>query len=196
MRHPQLIANLVLILALGVGVAAEQGGTIRREEPPRPSREIERSAVVRDSTWRPNGTGATRVVGSVIDIRRIPVAGVTIQLRNLDTGTVDQKVNSNELGEYEFAVDESGTYIVEMVMADGYIVGLSNAGSLARFETLQTVVQLPGRWDAATRVVVMQQNMTAFVGMSAETTMTATSIQIAVDHNVRPANPGISVSPS
>jgi len=135
-------------------------------------------------------------VGSVIDIRQIPVAGVTIQLRNLDTGNVDQKVDSNELGEYEFAVDESGTYIVEMVMADGYIVGISNAGSLARFETLQTVVQLPGRWDAATRVVVMQQNMTAFVGMSAETTMTATSIQIAVDHNVRPANPGISVSPS
>ena len=196
MRHPQLIANLSLILALGAGVAAEQGGTIRREPPPQPSREVERSAVVRDSTWRPSGTGATRVVGSVIDIRQIPVAGVTIQLRNLDTGNVEEKIESNELGEYEFEVDESGTYIVEMVMADGYIVGLSNVGSLARFETLQTVVQLPGRWDAATRVVVMQQNMTAFVGMSAETTMTATTIRIAVENQVKPANPGISASPS
>ncbi len=196
MRHPQLIANLSLILALGAGVAAEQGGTIRRELPPQPSREVERSAVVRDSTWRQCGTGATRVVGSVIDIRQIPVAGVTVQPRNLDTGNVDQKVDSNELGEYEFEVDEPGTYIVEMVMVDGYIVALSNAGSLARCVTLQTVVQLPGRWDAATRAVVMQQNMTGFFGMSAETTMTATTIRIAVENEVKPANRGISVSPS
>jgi hypothetical protein len=37
------------------------------------------------------------------------------------------------------------------VMADGYVVGLSNAGSLARFETLQTVIQLPGRWSGRGR---------------------------------------------
>ena len=193
MRHQQLLANLGVVLALGVGAAAEQGGgAIRRQEPPRPRPEIERSAVNFVPT---NATGATRVIGSVIDIRQIPVAGVTIQLRNLDTGNVEEKIESNELGEYEFEVDASGTYIVEMVMADGYIVGLSNAGSLARFETLQTVVQLPGRWDAATRVVVMPQNMTAFVGMSSETTMTATTIQIAVARDVKPADPGIPVSP-
>ena len=29
-------------------------------------------------------------------------------------------------------------------MVDGYVLALSNAGSLARYETLQTVVQLPG----------------------------------------------------
>ena len=193
MRHQQLLANLGVVLALGVGAAAEQGGgAIRRQEPPRPRPEIERSAVNFVPT---NATGATRVIGSVIDIRQIPVAGVTIQLRNLDTGNVEEKIESNELGEYEFEVDASGTYIVEMVMADGYIVGLSNAGSLARFETLQTVVQLPGRWDAATRVVVRPQNMTAFVGMSSETTMTATTIQIAVARDVKPADPGIPVSP-
>ncbi len=105
-------------------------------------------------------------------------------------------MDSNELGEYEFAIEESGTYVVEMVMADGYIVGLSNAGSLARFETLQTVVQLPGRWDSASRTMTVPQNMTGFFGMSAETTMTATTIRIAVENEVRPANRGISVSPS
>ena len=193
MRHQQLLANLGVVLALGVGAAAEQGGgAIRRQEPPSPRPEIERSAVNFVPT---NATGATRVIGSVIDIRQIPVAGVTIQLRNLDTGNVEEKIESNELGEYEFEVDASGTYIVEMVMADGYIVGLSNVGSLARFQTLQTVIQLPGRWDAATRVVVMPQNMTAFVGMSSETTMTATTIQIAVARDVKPADPGIPVSP-
>ncbi len=193
MRHPQLIANLSLILALGAGVAAEQGGTIRRELPPQPSRQIERSAV---NFSAPSSPGPTRVIGAVIDIRRIPVAGVTIQLRNLDTGNVEEKIESNELGEYEFAVDESGTYIVEMVMADGSTLAISTAGSLARFQTLQTVVQLPGRWDSASRAMTVPQNMTGFVGMSAETTMTATTIRIAVAQEVKPANPGISVSPS
>ena len=34
-------------------------------------------------------------------------------------------------------------------MVDGYVIALSNAGSLARYETLRTLVQLPGRWDIA-----------------------------------------------
>ncbi len=193
MRHPQLVVNLSLILALGAGVAAEQGGTIRRELPPPPSRQIERSAV---NFSAPSSPGPTRVIGTVIDIRRIAVAGVTIQLRNLDTGNVEEKIESNELGEYEFEIDESGTYIVEMVLADGSTLAISTAGSLARFQTLQTVVQLPGRWDSASRAMTVPQNMTGFVGMSAETTMTATTIRMAVANDVKPANPGIPVSPS
>lgn len=197
MRYQQLIANLGLILALGVSAAAEQGGgIIRREEPPRPGGEVERSAVQFAGAWRPNGASAdTRVIGSVIDITQTPVSAVRVQLRNLDTGNVEQEAESNEQGEYEFAIDTSGTYVVEMVMVDGYVVALSNAGSLARFETLQTVVQLPGRWDVSTRTVVTAATMTSFFGMSAETTMTATTIQIAVDQDVRPADPGTPVSP-
>lgn len=193
MRHQQLLANLGVVLALGVGAAAaDQGGTIRRQEPPRPRPEIERSAVNFVPT---NATGATRVVGSVIDIRQVPVINVRLQLRNLDTGNVEQQADSNDLGEYEFEVDESGTYIVEMVMVDGYVVGLSNAGSLARFETLNTVVQLPGRWDASLRLVVNERNIAMFFGISAQTTLTATTLQIAVEQQITPANPGTPVSP-
>ena len=149
-----------------------------------------------DRSWRPNGgNGATRVIGSVIDIRQVPVVNVRLQLRNLDTGNVEQQADSNDLGEYEFEVDESGTYIVEMVLVDGYVVGLSNAGSLARFETLNTVVQLPGRWDASLRVMVNERNIAMFFGLSAQTTMTATTLQIAVEQEITPANPGTPVSP-
>ena len=149
-----------------------------------------------DRSWRPNGgNGATRVIGSVIDIRQVPVVNVRLQLRNLDTGNVEQQADSNDLGEYEFEVDESGTYIVEMVLVDGYVVGLSNAGSLARFETLNTVVQLPGRWDASLRVMVNERNISMFFGLSAQTTMTATTLQIAVEQEITPANPGTPVSP-
>lgn len=198
MKHQHLLANLGLVLALGAGTsAAEQGAVIRREEPPAPSREIERTSVQFAGPYRPNGgTGATKVIGTVIDIRQVPVSNARVQLRNLETGNVEQEAESNDLGEYEFALEDPGTYIVEMVMVDGVIVALSNAGSLARFETLNTVVQLPGRWDFSTRTVVAEQTMTSFFGMSAETTMTATTIQIAVEQEVATANPGTPVSPS
>lgn len=191
MRNHGVVTILGLIFVAGVSVAAGQG-VIRREDPPAPSREIERSAV--NYAGRLSG-GATRVIGTVIDIRQVPVANAKVQLRNLDTGEVEQEQDSNEMGEYEFSLEDSGTYIVEMVMVDGYVVALSNAGSLARSETLQTVVQLPGRWDFDRRMLVAQSDFATFLGMSAETTMTAATIDIAVDQNVAPADSGAPVSP-
>lgn len=195
MRNHQLIAAIGLILALTIGAAAEQG-VVRREAPPQSGREIERSAVSFAESWRPRGTtSATRVIGTVIDIRQVPVAKATVQLRNLDTGNVEQVSESDGDGEYLFEVEQSGTYVVEMTLVDGYVVALSNAGSLARFETLQTVVQLPGRWDVVSRNVIMSQNVANFFGMSASTSMTAATIELAVDSNIPPADPGIPVSP-
>jgi hypothetical protein len=185
-----------LLLALSGVTSAGQGVVIRREEPPQPQREIEQSAVNFAAAWRPGGSaGATRVMGTVIDIRQVPVANVTVQLRNLETGNVEQVVESDADGSYMFDIDDSGTYIVEMVMVDGYVVALSNAGSVARFETLQTVVLLPGRWDLASGRVIMAQNAGNFFGMSAETSMTTATVQLAVDANIAPANPGVPVSP-
>ena len=115
--------------------------------------------------WRPNrGNGATRVIGSVIDVRLVPVAGARVQLRNLTTGAIDLTSESDANGEYEFAMETSGSYVVEMVRVDGYLVSLSNAGTVARFETLQTVIQLPGRWDAVVKNLVAQRNFTGFMG--------------------------------
>ncbi len=102
---------------------------------------------------------------------------------------------ANEQGKYLFEIVEPGTYVVEMVLVDGYIVALSNAGSLAWYETLQTVIQLRGRWDTATRNVVMAQNMTAFAGMSSATTMTAATLTLAVAQNIAPVDAGEPVSP-
>ena len=102
---------------------------------------------------------------------------------------------ANDNGEYEFLVDDPGTYVVEMSMVDGYVLALSNAGSLARYETLQTVVQLPGRWDAGLRTMTMPQNAANFLGMSSQTTMTATTLALATDQNITPVDPGEPVSP-
>lgn len=180
----------VVCAALGAtssGLLA-QSGSIRFVPPPP-------QGVKFAQPWRPAGSGGdTRIVGTVIDIRQVPVAYVKVQLRSLITGTVQQEGESNANGEYEFAVSDSGTYVVEMLLVDGYVIALSNAGSLARFETLRTLVQLPGRWDSQLRNMIMPQNNSAFLGMSARTTMTAATLLLAVDANLGPIDPGEAVS--
>ena len=186
MRISSIVWGFVLLS--GIGLAAQQTG-VRLVQPPRPG-------VTFAESWRPANTkGDTKIIGTVIDIRQLPVAYVRVQLRNLVTGQVAQETQSNGEGEYEFVVEEPSTYVVEMLMVDGYVIALSNAGSLARYETLQTVIQLPGRWDAALRNMTLPQNPANFLGMSAQATMTAATLNMAVDQNIAPVDSGEPVSP-
>jgi hypothetical protein len=176
-----------LVLTCGAGLTAQTG--VRLVQPPRPG-------VTFAEAWRPANTKTdTKVIGTVIDIRQVPVAYARVQLRNLVTGTVTQEGEANGNGEYEFLVEMPGTYVVEMTMVDGYVLALSNAGSIARYETLQTVVQLPGRWDPGLRNMTMPQNAANFLGMSAQTTMTAATLTLAADQNISPVDAGEPVSP-
>lgn len=188
MKNRTIVAISVLVIAAGTFMSA-QGGTVRFVPPqPRMIRLLE--------PWRPAGrNGDTKIIGSVIDIRQTAVSHAKVQLRNLANGQVEQEAESGSAGEYEFSVAEPGTYVVEMVLVSGQVVALSNAGALARFQTMNTVIQLPGRWDMTRNTMTMPQSMTSFVGMSAQTTMTATTIAAAADANVAPADPGYPVSP-
>ncbi|MEO7133434.1 MAG: carboxypeptidase-like regulatory domain-containing protein [Vicinamibacterales bacterium] len=144
---------------------------------------------------RPAGIGGdTMIIGTVIDSSRVPVACAKVQLRSLTTGVVLQEGESNALGEYEFVVDTPGTYIVEMVTVEGYVVAVSNAGSLARFETLRTLVQLPGLWNTQLCNIVMPQNTTGFLRLSAQSTMTSATLNLALAMNIAPVNSGEPVS--
>lgn len=178
------LVGVGLILALGVGATAQQ------MIPPE-------SSLTFVEVWRPaTGKGETEIVGKVIDILRAPVAGVKVRLRNLTTGEIEEVVETNDKGEYAFALVKPGTYVVEMVLADGTVVGLSNAGSLARYETMQTVVQLPGRWNSATGDMALTTTMSSFVGMSSALSMTASTMTMAVEQNIKPIATGQPVSPS
>ena len=176
------------LLITGAGLAAQRT-SIRLVQPPPPGARLVEA-------WRPANTKTdTMVIGTVLDIRRDPVAYAKVRLRNLSTGAIQQEGVSDGNGEYMFVVENSGTYVVEMVMVDGYVVALSNAGLLALNETLQTLIRLPGRWDASLGTMSFQRNPTTFLGMSAATTMTATTMSIAVDENVTPVDAGEPVSP-
>jgi hypothetical protein len=179
----------VACIALGATSALlAQSGSIRLAPPTPPG-------VKFAQPWRPSGiAGDTKIIGSVIDFRQVPVPYAKVQLRSLITGTVQQEGESDENGEYEFTIDTPGTYVVEMVTVDGYVAALSNAGSLARFETLRTLVQLPGLWNSLSRNMVMPRNTTSFLGMSAQSTMTSTTMNLALDMNIAPVNSGEPVS--
>ena len=184
MRRLILAALCALAFTGGTSLLAQQGFIpaptgVRRAEP-----------------WRPAaGTGDTRIIGTVIDIHQQPVSYARVQLRNLANGVVEQETTANVNGEYAFTVANPSSYVVEMVMVDGYIVALSNAGTVGSYETMQTVVQLPGRWDAPSGRVVLPQNVSSFFGMSSQSTMTAASLQLAADMNISTADPGEPVSP-
>lgn len=171
-------------------MAAQQRGEIVRVRP------SASGAVKFSAPWRPNGaTGDTRVVGTVIDIQQVPVTYARVQLRDLQTGSILAADETNDLGEYEFSLIEPGMYVVEMVVVDNYVLALSNAGSLKRYETLNTVVQLPGRWDLRSRTMYAATNAAAFFGMGSANTMTSATLGLAVDSQIRPINPGEPVSP-
>jgi hypothetical protein len=146
--------------------------------------------------WQPaDRKGDTRIIGTVVDVRQVPVPYARVQLRNLATSSIEQEATSNGNGEYEFTLLNPSTYVVEMVVVDGYIVALSNAGSVDRYQTLQTVVRLPGRWDGAASRVVPIQNVANYFGMSSQATMTAATLQLAADLNISGADSGEPVSP-
>lgn len=174
-----------LIMAVGAGVTAQQGGLVPGE-----------TSLKFLQPWKPaTVTGETQIIGAVIDIRQMPVANAKVRLRNLNTGRIEQEATTNDKGEYAFALVEPGSYVVEMVMVDGTIIALSNAGALARYETLQTLVQLPGRWNVANRNMEMTQKVSDFVGMSSALTMTAATLTMAGEQNISPLDAGEPVSP-
>ena len=179
------LVGLGLIVAVGAGVTAQQRGLVPAE-----------TSLRFVEVWRPTTvTGPTQIIGAVVDIRQAPVANAKVRLRNLRTGKIEMETSSNDQGNYEFTLLEPGSYVVEMVMVDGTIIALSNAAALARYETLQTVVQLPGRWNVVERNVEMVQKVSDFVGLSSALSMTATTLNMAVEQNITPLDPGEPVSP-
>jgi hypothetical protein len=172
-----------LILVASATSLAQQGFV-----PPQPGvRFLER--------YRPaTATRDGRIIGTVTDITQTLVKNARLQLRDLTTGQVAQEGSSNENGEFEFTILDPGTYVVEMVSGDGFVVALSTAGTLARYEIFETRVQVPGRWVPA-QGVVMDQNVATYLGVSGQLTMTARTLELAIEQNITPRDSGEPVSP-
>jgi hypothetical protein len=181
-------AILATTLIAGVTLGAQSASVRRVQPPPAGMRLVE--------SWRPaTVTGDTKIVGNVIDIRQVPVAHARVQLRNLITAQITAVTETDAHGNYEFIVEEPGTYVVELAIVDGHIIALSNAGAIARYETLRTVVQLPGRWDFTRNAMFMTRDVSTFLGMSAANSMTAATLSMAAEQSLTTLEAGEPVSP-
>jgi hypothetical protein len=146
--------------------------------------------------YRPaNATSDGKVIGTVVDSTQMLVPDAPLRLRNLSTGEITEEGTSNSKGEFEFTVLNPGTYVVELISGDGYVVALSPAGSLARYETFETRVQIPGRWDRPRQSVVIDPTVTTYLGTSGQLTLTSRTLELAIEQNITPRDAGEPVSP-
>ena len=184
MRNRFFVVCSGLILMAGATALAQQGFV-----PPQSGvRFLER--------YRPaTATSDARIIGTVIDSTQVLVKNARLRLRNLTTGQVEQEGTSNETGEFEFTILDPGTYVVEMVGTGGFVLALSNARSLARYEIFETRVEVPGRWDYPTEGIVINQNVATYLGVSGQLTMTARTLELAIEQNITPRDSGEPVSP-
>jgi len=102
-----------ILVATVAGLDAQGRATLVR--PPR-------QGVFLAEPFRPALSGDTKIIGQVIDIRQVPVAHAMLQVRNLVNGSVQKGSESDANGEYEFLIDDPGTYVVEMVLVDGHVL--------------------------------------------------------------------------
>jgi protocatechuate 3,4-dioxygenase beta subunit len=141
------------------------------------------------------GTRETMIIGVVLDIAQVPVPDAIVRLRDIASGNVVQESQANDHGEYRFVVAEPGTYVVEMVLPNGHVAALSNVATLDRFETLQTIVRLPGLWNGVDRTVGAPYRTGDIFGASGARTLTADTLAIAVQRNISAFDAGEPVSP-
>ena len=184
MRNRFFIVCSGLILVASASAIAQQGFV-----PPQTGvRFLER--------YRPTtATNDGKVIGTVVDSTQVLVPNAPLRIRNLSTGEITGEGSSNDSGEFTFTVLEPGTYVVEMVSGDGYVIALSNAGSLARYEVFETRVLIPGRWDRPRQAVVINPAVSTYLGASGQLTMTSRTLQLAVEQNITPRDSGEPVSP-
>jgi hypothetical protein len=77
------------------------------------------------------GQGTGKLSGIARDAQAQALAGVKVQLRNIDTGQLVATTKAAADGAFEFTGLNPGNYIVELVDNSGKIIGLSPATALA-----------------------------------------------------------------
>jgi hypothetical protein len=73
----------------------------------------------------PAASGPSAISGSISDRARVPLANVSVPLRNLDTGEIVGTVRTDRSGAFSFTGVSSGQYVVEVVGVSGDLVAAS-----------------------------------------------------------------------
>lgn len=103
------------------------------------------------------------LIGTARDAGDDLLPDMQVQLRNLRSGTVNQAMKTNAEGAFAFRSIEPGTYVVELVLADGAVAAISEATTVGSGEVVQTLVRLTTRtrtfgwWAGSTTNSILAQ---------------------------------------
>src|SRR5262245_26913090 len=100
-------------------------------------------------------TGASRtasIVGSAWNADNSPIRFASVQLRNAEDGKVAALAKANDLGQFAFERVPPGSYVVELLDANGKVEATGHVFTIAPGESVATFVRLGGAkipWSAA-----------------------------------------------
>jgi len=90
----------------------------------------------------PGAPVVSALVGRARTSLNAPIPFARVLLRNMRTGQVIAQTTGDVDGQFQFADLDSNVYIVELLGADGSVVGASTMTTLARGEVRQTEVRV------------------------------------------------------
>lgn len=131
-----IVVGLFALMAAAATVAGQPGSFVRAERLGLPP--------VTDSVGSFTAAG-NAIIGTARSANRSPIPEARLQLRSLRNGEIVENTLADGDGRFVFRTLEPGTYVVEMTMADGSVVALSEAVTIGAGEIIQTVVQLASR---------------------------------------------------
>jgi hypothetical protein len=73
----------------------------------------------------PAASGTVAISGSISDRARVPMAGISVPLRSLESGEIVGRVQTDRSGNFSFTGVSAGQYVVEVVGASGDLVAAS-----------------------------------------------------------------------
>lgn len=85
---------------------------------------------------------STSVMGSAWSVNNQPIPAARVQLRNVVTGKIAGTAVADEAGRFTFTNIEGGSYVVELVGANGKILTVGHPFAIASGETVATFVRL------------------------------------------------------
>ena len=97
---------------------------------------------VRTTSRSARGIVSTSVIGTAWTADNKPIPGAHVQLRDVASGKVRAIAVADETGRFTFANLEGGTYVVELVSADGKVITVGHAFGIAPGDTVATFVRL------------------------------------------------------
>ena len=83
-------------------------------------------------------TGAARISGSVWNAADQGIGGALVRLRNTVTGAIEASVQADAAGQFVFQGIEVGSYVVEVVTANGTIQALGQSFAVSAGESVAT----------------------------------------------------------